>query len=277
MTLWSKLMPVERFVERYGKRIGQGMIGLLLSYLWFPIIILTIMSFAKSGVLSFPPQELTLKWYMVFLRDEAAHQAMITSVKVALPVTLITVGIGLLIGLAATRFDFWGKRELRILSVLPMIVPLVVTGVALVLFFGLINYPLGYVSIVTAHVVRTIPFATLIIIASLLSFDNTLEEASKDLGADEVATFRNVTLPNLLPGIVAASLITFTLSFNEFVFTFFVKSSGSSTLPTFIWGNIRHKVTPEVNVIGIVFLLVAITMILLAVSVSHINRITMQE
>ena len=277
MNLWSYVKPVGRLVEEYGKQLGQITLGVMLFYLWAPILVLVIQSFAREGVFAFPPDEFSLEWYRVFLQDQAAHAALFTSVKVAIPATIITVGVGTLLSMAISRYKFKGRQSLQIISVLPMIVPLVVTGVALVLFFGLINFPLGYQSIVVAHVVRALPFASLIILASLLSFDQTLEEASKDLGANELRTFRKVTIPNLLPGIIAASLITFTLSFNEFVYTFFVRSSTSSTLPTFLWGSIRHDVTPEVNVIGIVFLLVAIAGILLAVSISHVNRIAIQE
>jgi spermidine/putrescine transport system permease protein len=277
MELWSYIKPIGRLVEEYGKRLGQLTLGVLIFYLWAPIAVIVIQSFAEEGVFSFPPEQLSLRWYQVFLQDQSAHDALLTSVKVAIPVTIITVGIAILLSLAITRYKFRGRQSLQIISVLPMIVPLVVTGVALVLFFGLIGLQLGFQSIFVAHVVRTLPFASLIILASLLSFDRTLEEASKDLGADELRTFRKVTLPNLLPGIIAAALITFTLSFNEFVYTFFVRSSTTATLPTFLWGTIRHNVTPEVNVIGIIFLLVAIVMILLAVSISHINRIAIQE
>ncbi|WP_241964283.1 ABC transporter permease [Halorubrum sp. 48-1-W] len=138
--------------------------------------------------------------------------------------------------------------------------------------FGLLGLP-DYVAVVIAHVIRTIPFATLVILPTFLSFDRGLEEASKDLGADEFETFRQVTLPNVFPGVVAGGLLAFTLSFNEFVYTYFVKGSGDPTLPVFIWNQIRYNVTPEVNVISVVFLAVAVSTVLAAVSVTRVELI----
>lgn len=273
---WSVIAPMERFVERWGGRIGQGSVWLLIFFLWAPIGVLVIMSFSAVGVLTFPPTEFTLEWYRVFLDNNAAHRAMITSIQVAIPVTIITTALGLLIAYAVDRYEFPGKSYLQIFATLPIIVPLVVTGVAMILFFGLLNIPTGLGTIIIAHVIRTIPFATLIIVATFLSFDRTLEEASKDLGADELRTMRKVTLPNILPGIVAAGLITFTLSFNEFVYTFFVRSTGTTTLPIFIFGRIRYEVTPEVNVMSVVFLAIAILFILLAVGITTVQRLTFQ-
>lgn len=273
---WSVITPLERIVERWGDRIGQGTVWLLILYLWAPIAVLVLMSFSAVGVLTFPPTEFTLEWYRVFLENSAAHRAMFTSIQVAIPVTIITTALGVLIAYAVDRYEFPGKTYLQVFATLPIIVPLVVTGVAMILFFGLINVPTGLGTIIIAHVIRTIPFATLIIVATFLSFDRTLEEASMDLGADELRTMRKVTLPNILPGIVAAGLITFTLSFNEFVYTFFVRSTGTTTMPIFIFGRIRYEVTPEVNVMSVVFLVIAIAFILIAVAITTVQRLTFQ-
>lgn len=273
---WSLIAPIERFVERWGDSLGRGAVWLLVFYLWAPIAVLVVMSFSAVGVLTFPPTEFTLEWYRVFLENSTAHRAMFTSIQVAIPVTVITTVLAVLIAYAVDRYEFPGKTYLQVFATLPIIVPLVVTGVAMVLFFGLVNLPTGVGTIVIAHVIRTIPFATLIIVATFLSFDRTLEEASMDLGADELKTLRKVTLPNILPGIVAAGLITFTVSFNEFVYTFFVRSTGTTTLPIFIFGRIRYEVTPEVNVMSVVFLAIAVGLILLAVGLSSVRRLTFQ-
>ncbi|MFB6220919.1 MAG: ABC transporter permease [Halolamina sp.] len=277
MSLWAYLAPFERFIQRRGNRIGQVAIWVLLFYLWAPIAVLVIMSFSGVGVLTFPPTELTLDWYRVFLENEAAHRSMVNSVKVAVPTTIVTTLLGLLIAFAVDRYEFPGKEYLQIIATLPIVVPLVVTGVALILYFGLTGIPTGTGTVVIAHVIRTLPFATLIITATFLSFDRTLEEASKDLGADELRTFRKVTLPNILPGVIAGALLVFTVSFNEFVYTFFVRTTGESTLPIYIWGRIRYQVTPEVNVMSVVFLVIAIGFILIAVAVTTVQRLTFQE
>ena len=246
----------------------------VLAFLWLPIGVLVFMSFADGGVLSFPPDELTLRWYGVFLENEAARGAIVTTLTISVPSTIVTVTLATMIAYAVDRYGFRGRRMLQLLSTLPIVVPLVVTGVALVLFvdgtLGLPDYP----AVVLAHVIRTIPFATLVILPTFVRFDRRLEEASKDLGADELATFKQVTLPNVVPGIIAGGLLAFTLSFNEFVYTYFVKGSGDPTLPVYIWNQIRYNVTPEVNVISVVFLAVAVTLVLVAVSLTRVDLLT---
>lgn len=268
---------LERLTQRHAGTVGRTIIVLLLFFLWAPIGVLVFMSFSETGVLSFPPESLSTKWYYVFLNSDESMRSLLVSTQVSVPVTIVTIVLALLIAHGVTRYDFRGKQSVQILATLPIIVPLVVVGVALILFFGLINVRPGYHTVFIAHVVRTIPFATLILIATLLGFDRTLEEASMDLGADELRTFRKVTLPNILPGVIAAGLLTFTVSFNEFVYTFFVRSSETTTLPILIWERIRFRATPEVNVISVVFLVVAIVFILIAVAVTRIERLTFQE
>lgn len=265
--------PVERFVEQHAGGLAKTVLLVGFTFLWLPIAVLVFMSFAAGGVLSFPPEELTLRWYVEFLGNDAAIGAIWTTLTISIPATIITVTLATLIAYAVDRFVFPGRDALQLLATLPVVVPLVVTGVALVLFFQGTLGIRGYPGVVIAHVIRTIPFATLVILPTFLSFDKRLEEASKDLGADELRTFMQVTLPNVFPGIVAGSLLAFTLSFNEFVFTYFVKSSGDPTLPVYIWNQIRYNVTPEVNVISVVFLGVAIGMVLIAVSLTRVDLI----
>lgn len=263
--------PVERAVQSHAGPMAAAVTLLVFAFLWLPIAVLVFMSFADGGVLSFPPDELTLRWYRVFLANDAAKTAIVTTLTISVPATAVTVVLSTMIAYAVDRYVFPGREGLQLLATLPIIVPLVVTGVAMVLFFrGTLGFR-GYPSVVVAHVIRTIPFATLVILPTFLTFDRRLEEASKDLGADELQTFRQVTLPNVFPGIVAGGLLAFTLSFNEFVYTYFVKGTGDPTLPVYIWNQIRYNVTPEVNVISVVFLLVAVTMVLVAVWLTKVD------
>jgi len=267
---------IERVAEDYGKSLGRGAAAVLFFYLWAPIAVLVFMSFAPT-VLTFPPERLTLEWYATFLNNEAAIRAIILSLQISLPVTIISVILATLIAYAIDRYEFPGKDYIQILATLPLIVPLVVGGVALVYFYGLIQADAGYGTVVIAHVVRSLPFSTLIVVTVFLSFDRTLEEASMDLGADEIQTFVKVTLPEIMPGIIAGGLLAFTISFNEFVYTFFVKSSQTTTLPIFIWEKVRFGVTPEVNVISVVFIAVAAALILTAVWLTRVETLTGQR
>ncbi|WP_331234184.1 ABC transporter permease [Natronorarus salvus] len=266
----------ERFVDSYGKKVGQAAMWIILLLLWIPIGIVTLMSFAPDRALAFPPDGVTLYWYSTFLRNDSAITAVLMSVQISLIATLITVVLATALAYGIAKYDFPGKELLQIVVTLPIIVPLVVVGVALVLFFGTIGIGTGFWSVVIAHVIRTIPFAALIIIPTMLRFDERLEEAAKDLGADELDAFINVRLPNTLPGIVAGGLLAFTISFNEFVYTYFVRDTQTETLPVYLWNQIRFEATPEVNVISVVFLFVAVLMILIAMALTNVRRITMR-
>lgn len=267
----------ERFVHTYGRGLGYATIFLLMVFLWTPIFVLILMSFAEHEVLTFPPQNFTTDWYFVFLNNDQAISAVFTSLKVSLVATPIAVILALLISYSADRYQFAGKNSLQLLATLPIVVPLVVVGVALAIFLGVINFPSGYWSVVIAHVIRILPFATLIILPTFIAFDQRLEEASQDLGADELQTFLRVTLPNIFPGIIAGGLLAFTISFNEFVYTYFVKDTITNTLPTYLWDELRQQATPEVNVISVVFIIVAVTMVLLAITLTHVERIATYE
>jgi spermidine/putrescine transport system permease protein len=267
---------LERFVDRYGRWLGLTVMWVVIILLWIPIGIVTLMSFAADRALAFPPDELTLHWYGEFIQNDAAINAVVTSLQVSTIATVLTVILATILAYAIAKYDFPGKNALQLIVTLPIIVPLVVVGVALVLFFGTINIGTGFWSVVIAHVIRTIPFAALIIIPTMLRFDESLEEAAKDLGADEIDSFLNVRLPNILPGVVAGGLLAFTISFNEFVYTYFVRDTATETLPIYLWNQIRFEASPEVNVISVVFLLVAIGMIMLAIAITNVQRLTMR-
>jgi spermidine/putrescine transport system permease protein len=268
---------IELFAQNHGKKTGYVVIAALMFYLWGPIFVVTIMSFSPDAVLSFPPESLSLRWYGVLLNDPGAISAIVTSLQVSVVVTPVTVVVATLISYAVDRYTFRGESLLKLLVTLPLIIPLIVVGIALTMFFGLLGVGSGYWPIVIGHTVEALPFATLIILPTLTSFDRKLEEASMDLGANEFETFVQVTLPNIFPGIFAGGLMAFTISFNEFVLTYFLKGSIINTLPTWIWAKLRHRATPEVNAASVFFLLVAILLILAAVSLTHVDRIAVQE
>ena len=268
------LLPFERLVEKYGKDAGYLLIGLVLLFLWAPIAVLVLMSFADQSSLQFPPPGFTLDWYVEFLQNDGARSAFVTSLQISLLATPIAVAVAVLISYVVDRYTFVGKNTLQLLAALPIIVPLIVVGVALSLFFGTIGLGSGFWSIVLAHIIRIVPFAFLIILPTFVQFDSTLEEAAKDLGANEVETFRKVTLPNIVPGLVAGAVLAFAISFNEFVYTWFVKDTATGTLPTFIWEEIAWSATPEINVISVVFLLVAVFTVGIAVALTNVRRIT---
>lgn len=264
---------VERFAHDHARRLGTVVVVILMAYLWIPIFVVTFMSFAERAVLTFPPSSLTLDWYVRLFQDGAAIKAMITSLKVSVVVTPLTVVIATLVAYAFDRYAFRGKGALQLFVTLPLIIPLVVVGIALTMFFGIIKVGSGYWPVVIGHTIEALPFATLIILPTLFGFDENLEEASMDLGANELETFVQVTLPNIYTGIFAGGLMAFTISFNEFVVTYFVKSTTTNTLPTWMWSALRQQATPKVNAASVLFLAIAVLLILVTLSLTNVERL----
>ena len=161
------------------------------------------------------------------------------------------------------------KTCCRVSSIFPLIMPSLVIGIALLLFFVAINLPLGVLTIILAHIAFSIPLTTLVILARMQRLDPTLEEAAMDLGADEWTTFWRVTLPLLRPGIVAAALLAFPWSFNDFVITFFVAGVGASTLPLRIYSMIRLGVSPMVNALGTLIVVIPLLVVILGTLVAQ--------
>jgi spermidine/putrescine transport system permease protein len=169
--------------------------------------------------------------------------------------------IGTLAGYGLVRFEFPGKKIIQTFVFMPMVIPVIVFGISLLIFFRSIGLESGITTITMAHMVRSLPFAVMIISTSLTGFDPTLEEAAADLGASEFNTFRKIVLPLITPGLIGAALISFTISFDEFVVTFFVAGSGIRTLPLFLYSQIRFDVTPKINAISAFVLTVSIVMV----------------
>ena len=159
------------------------------------------------------------------------------------------------------RFKFRGKRLLQTLIVLPIIVPHLVFGIDLLLFFKAIGISPNAFTVCIAHIVLAFPFAVMLISTSLSGFNPTLEDAAQDLGANERRTFFRVTLPLIAPGVVSAILVSFTVSFDEFAVSFFVSGKGVVTLPLFLYSELRFSVTPEINAISTFVLVISVLVI----------------
>jgi spermidine/putrescine transport system permease protein len=232
---------------------------------WAPMILLTIFSFNDSRVLV-SWQGLTFNWYREILKDDLTLQALKVSLIVAFTTIVIASVIGTMTAYAIYKFRFRGKEGLRAVLVLPLIMPSIVMGISLLLFFSrIIKVSLGYVSIITAHVVFSIPLVTFIVLARMQRIDWTLEEAAMDLGADRLTTLRRVTVPLLMPGIMAAAILNFPWSFNDFVITYFVAGVGTTTLPIRIYSMIKTKgVSPSINALGALIILASVALVIIS-------------
>jgi len=238
-------------------------LGLVYVFLYVPILVLIVLSFNKSGL----PTAWTgfsTEWYGKLIANPKILSAAGNSLVVAVASTIISTAVGTLLamGLEEGKPNPW----LDALVAAPMIIPDIVLAIALLSFYTLLNMGLGLHSIVLSHAVFNIAFVCMVVRTRLKNFDRSIVEASIDLGASEVTTFRRVTLPVIAPGVVAAALLSFTLSIDEFIIAYFTAGAGqgSTTFPMQIYAMIRFGVTPEINaiatiVIGFSFFLVLLS------------------
>jgi spermidine/putrescine transport system permease protein len=222
-------------------------------FLYLPIIVLVIFSFSGArnvGVWS----GFSTRWYAELLGDRALISAIRVSLWVALWSTLISTVLGTLAAMALERYRFFGRLTFDTALYLPIIIPDIVMALSTLLFFVTFAVPLSRYTILVTHVAFNIAFVAVVVRARLAEMDSSLEEAAADLGANAWTTFRRVTLPILMPGIVSGALLAFTLSLDDFVITFFVAGPGSTTLPVRVYSMIKFGVTPEVNAISTLML-----------------------
>jgi spermidine/putrescine transport system permease protein len=237
--------------------------GLGFIFLHLPILVLIVFSFNASRF-SVHWTGFTLDWYLKLLDSPLLLRGLKLSLIIAVAATLLATILGTLLALALARHRVKGRQGLEGLLILPIVTPEIVVGISLLVFFTFLHYPLGVSSVVIAHVAFSISFVVVVVLARLHGMDRSLEEAALNLGADEVVTFWKVTVPLLLPGIIAAGLLAFTLSFDDFLITFFVAGVGSSTLPLVVYSMVRLNVSPTVNAISTIIVLASTLTVMLA-------------
>jgi spermidine/putrescine transport system permease protein len=248
---------------KWGGRLlaAHGVAGYL--FLYLPILILVVFSFNASQYAA-AWRGFTWRWYADLFADEAIGAALRITLIVAGTSTLISTIFGTMVALAMERYNFPGKLAFDSLLYLPIIIPDVAMAVMLLLFFVLSRMQLGLITIIISHVAFNISFVAVVVRARLAYFDISLEEAAQDLYANEWQTFRRVTLPLIMPGILGGALLAFTLSIDDFVITFFTSGPGSTTLPLRIYSMVKLGVTPEINALSSLMLVVSVALVLLS-------------
>jgi spermidine/putrescine transport system permease protein len=196
--------------------------------------------------------------------NEAIGSALRNSLYISLTSTIVSTVFGTMVALAMERYTFRGKLAFDALLYLPIIIPDIAMAVMLLLFFVLSKIPLGKTTIIISHIAFNISFVAIVVRARLAQFDRTLEEAAQDLYANNWHTFRRVTLPLLMPGILGGALLAFTLSLDDFVITFFTAGPGATTLPLRIYSMVKLGVTPEINALSAIMILVSIVLVFLS-------------
>lgn len=242
-------------------------IGLFV-FLYLPIVILIIYSFNENRFVSIWTG-FSLKWYGEVFRDDAVRNAFRISMWLAIWSTAISTVLGTLTAIAMERFKFWGKATYDAILYLPIIIPDIVMALSTLLFFVLLGVALSRYTVLIAHVAFNISFVAIVVRARLADMDAVLEEAAADLGANPWETFRRITVPLLLPGIVAGALLAFTLSLDDFVITFFMAGPGSTTLPVLIFSKLRFGVTPEVNAISTLMFLGSTVLVIISLLIQR--------
>ena len=234
-----------------------------LVFLWAPLLLVFLFSLHSTGSLTFPFEGFSTRWYDEVFSSEVIRSAAENSVIVATSTALLTLVLGTLAAYGLTRSTSRLRGPLSLLFFLPITLPGLFIGVALLVAFSRVQFSLSLLTVTIAHLVYVFPFFFLIARAALERLDPALEETAADLGASRATVFRRVTLPQVWPVLVGAACLAFALSFDEFVITFFVIGP-DSTLPMYIWSSLRRTIDPSINAIS--SLLLAFTMLLFVVT-----------
>jgi spermidine/putrescine transport system permease protein len=230
------------------------------AFLYVPLIIVVVYSFNNSR-LNAEWVGFTLDWYRQLFSDADMLAAAVNSLIIGLTASVVSTILGTMAGVAMYRHK---TRLLPILVLTPIAIPEILMGVSLLIFFVLVSFTLGLVSVALAHITFCIGFVAIVVRARLAGMDESLTEAARDCGATPWNAFRYVTLPLIMPGVIAGALMAFTLSIDDFVITFFTAGAGTVTLPLAIYSMIKIAVTPEVNAVSTLLMLLTLVLIVVA-------------
>jgi spermidine/putrescine transport system permease protein len=235
---------------------------LFFGYLLLPIAVVAIFSFNHpKGRFNFTWKGFTWSNWEHWNAVPGIQNAVVLSLEIAFLASLLATALGTLMALALVRYGFRGRGTTNFIVFLPLSTPEIVLGASLLTLFLNFSTPLGFWTIFIAHVMFCVSFAVVTVKARLVGFDRHLEEAAMDLGANEWVTFKKVTLPLIAPAILAALLLCFSISIDDFVVSYFVAGS-RVTFPIFVWGAARVATPPQINVVGIAFFIIAVTAML---------------
>ncbi len=261
-----------RIFSELPERAGAGLIALIaaaaMAFLYLPIAVLIVFSFNDNRSLTLPLRGFTLRWYEAFLNNADMLTAIKNSLYVASLATCLTVVVGTTAAFALDRVDFPGKTVFRRLVLLPLALPGIITGISMLNLFRVIGFDLSLETVILGHATALLAIVVTQVYARLQRFNRRLEEASSDLGARPWQTFWLVTLPNIRSAIIGSALLSFTLSFDEIPVTFFL-TGRDNTLPMFIYSTLRRGITPEINAVGTVIVVLSLGLIVLSVYLLH--------
>ncbi|GIO68211.1 ABC transporter permease [Paenibacillus sp. FSL M7-1455] len=236
---------------------------LLMIFIYVPILLIIVYSFNNTR-LSGDWKGFTFEWYASLLDNRHVMEALTNSLTVAVVSTVVATLLGTLAALSLRNVGKRWKGGMNSLMYLPVVIPDIIMGLSLLVLFSQMHIPLGKATVIIAHITFSMSYVYVVVTARLAGMGRQLEEAASDLGATGWQTFRYVTLPQIMPGIVSGALIAFTMSLDDFMVSFFVAGPSSTTLPIYIYGQVKRGISPEINALCTLLILVSVVLILLA-------------
>ncbi len=227
-------------------------------FMFAPIAVVMVLAFNSSQFGGFPIEGFSLRWFYKLAENEAIIRALKTSLWLGLLTAMISTTIGILASLALVRYKFRGKDFITTLLISPVLVPETVLAVGLLIFLRYLHMPRSFLLLLMGHSIIALPFVVLVVQARLVGIKKEYEEAARSLGANPFQTFVSVTLPLLAPAVFAGALFAFTISFDNITATLFWRPSGMETVPTQIFGMLRNSVSPEINALGFVMIVITV-------------------
>jgi spermidine/putrescine transport system permease protein len=248
-----------------------GWSALVLVFFYAPIAFLIVFSF-NSSKLNVVWEGFSLRWYRELWHDTRLIAGLENSLIVAAWATVLSVIVGTTAAWLMHRFRYRGMRAISTAAYLPMVVPEIIMGISLLVFFRSLDVKLGYATIIIAHATFCFPFVMAAVQARLAGLDPALEEAALDLGATPLEAFWHVIIPFLMPAIISGALMAFALSMDELIVTFFVKSGGSATLPVVIFDRVKKGLDPMINALSTLFIVFTVVLLLASEGVKRLRR-----
>lgn len=238
-------------------------------FMFAPIAVVLLLAFNASQFGGFPIEGFSLQWFFKLYENDAIVRAFKTSALLGLATAALATTLGVLASLALVRYKFRGKEWITTMLISPVLVPETVLAVGMLIFLRWLSMPRSFVLLLLGHTMIALPFVVLVVQARLIGIRKEYEEAARSLGANPVETFFQITLPLLLPAVFAGALFAFTISFDNITATIFWRPSGVETVPTQIFGMLRNSVSPEINALGFVMIVITVGIPLLAGGLSR--------
>lgn len=247
-------------MKNSGSRLLFAYSMAIIAFLYIPIILLAVYSFNDSRI-NAVWVGFTFDWYLSLFKNTRVLDALFNSLFIAVITTVVSTVIGTMAAIALNRYKIRFKNVINGFLYLPMLIPEIVMGLSLLVMFSQFDIPLGKATLIIAHITFCVSFVIITVNARLEGMRTDLEEAAQDLYATPFQTFRYITLPQLMPGIVAGALMSFTLSIDDFVISFFVAGPESTTLPLYIYAMVKRGISPEINALSTLMMTVTILLV----------------